>query len=90
MGYDTFNAFGCDYDAELVLAQARAMKDKGLVNAGYNFVILDDCYAERERNAEGYMVASECIDSPAIEIRLTRLAKAGKSSPTAFATSPTR
>lgn len=46
MGYDTFNAFGCDYDQELVIAQAEAMVKTGLVDAGYNSIILDDCYTE--------------------------------------------
>lgn len=57
MGYDTFNAYGCDYNASSVLAQGEAMKRTGLVDAGYNIFILDDCYALKERNATGYMVA---------------------------------
>jgi len=56
MGYDTFNGFVCDYDANSTLAQAKAMKDHGLVDAGYNLFILDDCYTLKERNASGYMV----------------------------------
>ncbi|EME38419.1 glycoside hydrolase family 27 protein [Dothistroma septosporum NZE10] len=57
LGYDTFNAFGCDYNASSVLAQARIMRDVGLVEAGYNILILDDCYALKQRNASGHMVA---------------------------------
>lgn len=57
LGYDTFNAFGCDYDATSVLGQARAMNQSGLVAAGYNILILDDCYALKQRNATGHMVA---------------------------------
>ena len=57
MGYDTFNAFSCDYNSSNVLAQANAMKNKGLVDAGYNFIILDDCYALKNRSTDGYMVA---------------------------------
>lgn len=57
MGYDTFNAFGCDYNASSVLAQAQAMQRFGLVDAGYKILILDDCYALKQRNASGYMVA---------------------------------
>lgn len=44
MGYDTFNAFACDYNQTTVLAQAEAMVKHGLVDAGYNSIILDDCY----------------------------------------------
>ena len=57
MGYDTFNAFACDYNASSTLAQVEAMKDHGLVDAGYKIFILDDCYALKDRNASGYMVA---------------------------------
>ncbi|KAH0379172.1 hypothetical protein KCU84_g996, partial [Aureobasidium melanogenum] len=57
MGYDTFNAFGCDYNATSVLTQAKAMEEYGLVDAGYKLLILDDCYALKQRNGSGYMVA---------------------------------
>lgn len=46
MGYDTFNAFACNYNQTTVLAQAEAMVKHGLVAAGYNMIILDDCYTE--------------------------------------------
>lgn len=57
MGYNTFNAFADDYDAELVARQAKVMKERGLVDAGYEIMLLDDFYALKERNASGYMVA---------------------------------
>lgn len=57
LGYDTFNFFSCDYNSTSVLAQAEAMNKSGLVAAGYNILILDDCYALKERNAQGQMVA---------------------------------
>lgn len=57
LGYDTFNAFGCAYNASSVLAQAKVMQQSGLVAAGYKILILDDCYALKERNSTGHMVA---------------------------------
>jgi len=57
MGYDTYNAFAGDYDADLCVAQAQVMKKSGLVAAGYTQFILDDFYIERQRNATGHMVA---------------------------------
>ena len=33
------------------------MQKHGLVDAGYKILILDDCYALKQRNASGYMVA---------------------------------
>ncbi|KAK3653084.1 hypothetical protein LTR22_011322 [Elasticomyces elasticus] len=57
LGYDTFNAFGCDYNASSVAAQAKVMQKHGLVDLGYKILILDDCYALKERNETGHMVA---------------------------------
>ena len=57
LGYDTFNAFGCDYNASSVAAQVEVMQRAGLVDAGYKIVILDDCYALKQRNGSGHMVA---------------------------------
>lgn len=55
MGYDTYNAFACDYDGALATAQAKAMSETGLVALGYNTLILDDCYTLRERNSSGFL-----------------------------------
>ncbi|KAK5164623.1 uncharacterized protein LTR77_009829 [Saxophila tyrrhenica] len=57
MGYNTFNAFAEDYDAALVTRQAKIMQERGLVDAGYNIMLLDDFYAMKERNSSGHMVA---------------------------------
>ncbi len=57
LGYDTFNAFACSYNQTSVLAQAQAMVNHGLVEAGYNSMILDDCYALKNRSSNGSMIA---------------------------------
>ena len=57
MGYDTFNAFACDYNQSIVLSQANIMVQQGLVAAGYNSMLLDDCYALFNRSANGSLVA---------------------------------
>ena len=51
-----WNAFACDYDQGKVLAQAQAMVDSGLVEAGYNSMILDDCFTLKDRDADGKLV----------------------------------
>lgn len=56
MGYNSFNAFQCNYNASLLQAQAKVLHERGLVAAGYNILTLDDCYALKERNATGHMV----------------------------------
>ncbi|KAK4109354.1 glycoside hydrolase family 27 protein [Canariomyces notabilis] len=56
LGFNTWNIYQCDYTADELLQQARAMVDRGLLEAGYNIFMLDDCYSLRERNAQGRIV----------------------------------
>lgn len=56
MGYNTFNAFAGDYTAASVEKQAEIMQERGLVDAGYRLMLLDDYYALKERNSTGHMV----------------------------------
>ena len=45
MGWDNWNAFACDVSEDLLLGTAQKIVDYGLRDAGYNFVILDDCWS---------------------------------------------
>ena len=56
MGYNSWNAFQCNYDASILEAQAKVLHERGLVDAGYKVFNFDDCYALKERNATGHMV----------------------------------
>ncbi|KAF3043915.1 hypothetical protein E8E11_002771 [Didymella keratinophila] len=49
MGYNTFNAFGCNHNEEKLLAMAHSMVEEGLVDEGYNSIIFDDCFMKKER-----------------------------------------
>jgi hypothetical protein len=51
-----FNAFGCNYDQEKLLLQAEAMVQYGLVEAGYNSIIFDDCFTAKERSEDGRLL----------------------------------
>ncbi|KAF2089790.1 glycoside hydrolase family 27 protein [Saccharata proteae CBS 121410] len=55
MGWDNWNAFGCDVSESLLLNTAQAMVDYGLRDLGYNYVVLDDCWSSG-RNESGYLV----------------------------------
>ncbi|KAF9731611.1 melibiase [Paraphaeosphaeria minitans] len=57
MGWNTWNAFGCDADEELLLSSARHLVDFGLRDLGYNVISLDDCWSIG-RNSSGYLVES--------------------------------
>lgn len=45
MGWDNWNAFGCDVSEDLLLGTARRMVELGMKDAGYYYVILDDCWS---------------------------------------------
>ena len=55
MGWDNWNAFGCNINESVLLSTAQKMVDYGLRDLGYNYVVLDDCWSEG-RNASGYLV----------------------------------
>ena len=55
---DDWNAFGCDVDQELLLDTAQLLVDYGLRDLGYNYVVLDDCWANMERSDNGSLVAN--------------------------------
>ncbi|KAF8844297.1 glycoside hydrolase [Paxillus ammoniavirescens] len=57
LGWNTWNAYGCNITDALVLAAANDLKDTGLAKAGYQYVNIDDCWAELIRdNTTGQIV----------------------------------
>ena len=54
MGWSTWTTFKCNINETLILESIKALSDpvKGLSNAGYDFVMIDDCWAA-PRNASG-------------------------------------
>lgn len=53
MGWNSWNKFGCNINEELIRETADAIVASGLRDAGYQYVNIDDCWAEQNRNAEG-------------------------------------
>ncbi|TFK64247.1 glycoside hydrolase [Pluteus cervinus] len=56
LGYNTWNFYQCNIDEDLMITTANLMKDLGLQDAGYNYVNIDDCYSEKDRDANGFIV----------------------------------
>ncbi|KAK4243591.1 putative alpha-galactosidase B [Corynascus novoguineensis] len=56
LGFNTWNLYQCDYTADILLEQAQAIVDHGLLKAGYNNFMLDDCYSLKERDGDGKIV----------------------------------
>ena len=57
MGWNSWNTFGENISEDLVKEAADAMVSSGLRDAGYTYIVIDDCWSLRERNAEGKIVA---------------------------------
>ncbi|HLJ98278.1 MAG TPA: glycoside hydrolase family 27 protein, partial [Streptosporangiaceae bacterium] len=56
MGWNDWNAFGCNVSAQLVEQTADAMVADGMKAAGYQYVNIDDCWAMPNRDANGNLV----------------------------------
>ncbi len=50
MGFNTWNTFGEKIDESLIRESADAMVEKGLLEAGYEYLVIDDCWSEYERD----------------------------------------
>src|SRR5690242_12624343 len=44
MGWNSWNHFGCDVSAQLIKETADAMARSGMRDAGYQYVVIDDCW----------------------------------------------
>jgi len=56
MGWNSWNAFNSDVDEEKVMASARLIREKGLAEAGYRYINIDDGWWLRRRQPDGRMV----------------------------------
>lgn len=56
MGWNSWNTFASNIDENLIKETADAMVETGLLAAGYEYLVIDDCWAERERDKNGRMV----------------------------------
>lgn len=50
MGYNTWNTFAANINEKLIREIADSMVDNGLKEAGYNYLVIDDCWSERKRD----------------------------------------
>lgn len=57
MGWNSWNTFESAISESLVKETAQAMIANGMRDAGYTYIVLDDCWALRQRDAEGNLVA---------------------------------
>ncbi|WP_431878308.1 glycoside hydrolase family 27 protein [Micromonospora marina] len=57
MGWNTWNTFGCNIDETLIRQTADAIVSNGLRDLGYKYVVVDDCWFNPNRDAQGNLQA---------------------------------
>ena len=57
MGWNSWNTFGENIHEDMIKETADAMVSTGLKDAGYEYLVIDDCWSEHERDKEGRLVA---------------------------------
>src|SRR5437763_2857596 len=51
MGWNSWNKFGCDVSEKLIKSAADAIVSSGMKDAGYQYVVIDDCWqVSRDEN----------------------------------------
>src|SRR5437868_13097742 len=55
MGWNTWNKFNCNVSEELLRGAADSMVKSGMKDAGYQYVIIDDCW-QVDRDKDGNIV----------------------------------
>ena len=56
MGWNTWNTFAGNCSDALVRATADTMVANGMRDAGYTYIVIDDCWAKKERDENGMLV----------------------------------
>src|SRR5438046_7242462 len=56
MGWNSWNHFGCDVSAQLIRETADAIVASGMRDAGYQYIVIDDCW-QVARDRSGRIVA---------------------------------
>lgn len=58
MGWNSWNHYSCNINENVIRATADALVSTGLSKLGYQYVNIDDCWAELNRDSNGRLVAS--------------------------------
>lgn len=57
MGWNTWNTFASNINEQLIMESADAMVKNGYKDAGYEYIVIDDCWSLRQRDENGRLVA---------------------------------
>jgi alpha-galactosidase len=56
MGWNSWNKFGCNINEDLIKEIADAMVKNGMKDAGYEYIVIDDCW-QIARDKQGNIIA---------------------------------
>jgi alpha-galactosidase len=56
MGWNSWNTFQVNINEQLIKETAEAMISSGMLEAGYNYIVLDDGWESKERDSNGNLV----------------------------------
>ena len=56
MGWNSWNTFSWEINEELIKTAVDAMVSEGLKDAGYEYVVIDDSWSEKQRDKDGKLV----------------------------------
>ncbi len=57
MGWNSWNTFGHNINEEVVLSTAENFVKNGYLDAGYEYIVIDDCWSLHERDKDGRLQA---------------------------------
>ncbi|EGG17180.1 hypothetical protein DFA_08164 [Cavenderia fasciculata] len=57
MGWSTWNRYGCNINESVIIDNANAMIKSGLVNYGYEYINIDDCWAVGRNESTNELIA---------------------------------
>src|SRR6187549_459155 len=57
MGWNSWNTFGCNINESLIRGMADSIVNTGMRDAGYQYVVVDDCWMNPNRDTNGNLQA---------------------------------
>lgn len=57
LGWNSWNTYGENINEQLIMETADAMVEQGLLEKGYEYLVIDDCWSLRERDENERLVA---------------------------------
>ncbi len=63
MGWNSWNQFGCRINEQLIRETADAMVSRGMRDAGYEYIVIDDCWQQRRDSVGNIIVDAKAFPS---------------------------